>query len=123
MPSKLTFTDLITKPDQEEQAMARYFLQELSRSLEEENELSRTTVFEGFLEGLISLAIRRDDERYFQKLNETRRMLLIAKQRINHAFESLPTYSEQKAYEKKFGSNDLNSRDSLDYRPGQRTEN
>jgi hypothetical protein len=115
--SEITFKDLMKKPDAQEQAIAGERLMEIAKELETEEHFSRQTVFEGMLDALLRLAHIHDDERYFQKTNDTRRLLLLAKQRIDHAFDSFPNYRAQRICDETYGKDSLWLRDSKNFEP------
>ncbi|MCB0539857.1 MAG: hypothetical protein KDE33_20240 [Bacteroidetes bacterium] len=98
-----SFSELMTKPDEEEQADVWFRLMDLAKELEDEHGYSRQTILEGLLEGILDLAMKRYDQRLFQKMNDIRRFYLYASEVTKRRYDTFPNYADQRFVEEKFG--------------------
>lgn len=112
----MTFSQLMARPDEQEQADIWCFVMESAKMFEEEKGYSRQTICEGLLRATLDLVHKREDERYFQKPNNARRFYLWASDFTRQKLNSFISYREQWSMEKTYGKDALSARDSHFYK-------
>src|SRR5690606_39854087 len=99
----MTFSELMTKPDLDEQGEVWLRVMELAAELDLLEGYKRQTILEAFLEATLDLAKLRPDEEIIQPMNDVRRFYLYASEVTNRRFDKLRSYSQQWATEKRYG--------------------
>lgn len=110
-----SFSELMRKPDKEQQDMVWEGIMKLAIMYEDEFGFSRNTVLEGLLDATLDLAEKRPDERLMRHMNDVRRFFLYASELTKRRFDTYPSHLAQEEAEKKYGKDLLFLRDSKNF--------
>lgn len=88
---------------------------EMAKVFEDECGFTRQQVCEGLISGALDLAMKREDQQYFQKTEDVRRFYEWALVWVKRRFEEYTTPEQQAAYEEKYGKDPLWLRDAKNF--------
>jgi hypothetical protein len=115
MSKNKSYSELMTKTDQEEQDKVWEGVMQLAIMYEDDFGFSRDTVLEALLDATLDLAMKRPDERLMRHMNDVRRFYLYASELTKRHFDTYPTHIAQEEAEKIYGKDLMYLRDSKNF--------
>ncbi|MBI1227816.1 MAG: hypothetical protein GC192_21455 [Bacteroidetes bacterium] len=81
------------------------FVMEMAKVFEDERGFTRWQVCEGLINAALDLAMKREDQRFFQKTDDVRKFYEWALDWVRRRLTEYTTPEEQAVYEEKYGKN------------------